>query len=92
RGACLATAYVTADILPGVARLATGAWFDPDTPGEPGSLERHGNPNVLTRDAGSSALSQGCSAQTCLVDVAPWTGPELPVRAFEPPAFTTALL
>lgn len=92
RGACLATAYVTPDILPGVARLATGAWFDPDTPGEPGGLERHGNPNVLTRDAGASGLSQGCSAQTCLVDVAPWHDPDPAVRAFEPPAFTTALL
>jgi hypothetical protein len=31
---------------------------------------KHGNPNVLTRDCGSSRLGQGCSAQTCFVDIA----------------------
>ena len=52
--------------MPGVARLATGAWFDPDW--ETG-LEKHGNPNVLTLDVGASGFSQGCSAQTCLVEI-----------------------
>ena len=32
----------------------------------PHALELHGNPNTLTRDAGASSLSQGCSAQSCL--------------------------
>ena len=42
--------------------MATGAWFDPaPADGEP---ERHGNPNVLTLDIGTSRLTQGPSALT----------------------------
>jgi biotin/methionine sulfoxide reductase len=48
----------------------------------------HGNPNMLTRDAGTSRLSQGCSGQHALVEVERWNGPLSPVRAFEPPAVT----
>ncbi|MFN4090388.1 MAG: molybdopterin guanine dinucleotide-containing S/N-oxide reductase [Alphaproteobacteria bacterium] len=84
RGRCLAGAIVTDDLAPGVARLATGAWFDPDP--ETGA-DKHGNPNILTLDRGASGLSQGCSAQTCLVQV---RGPvnEAPrVTAFDLPAF-----
>src|SRR5690606_2997024 len=66
RGRCLAGAILSADIMPGVARLATGAWYDPD-PGT--ALDRHGNPNVLTLDRGTSTLAQGSAAQTCLVEV-----------------------
>ena len=57
--------------MPGVVRLSTGAWFDPAQDGS--GLERHGNPNVLTLDIGASGLSQGCIAQTCLVEVEPAT-------------------
>ena len=46
-------------MIPGVVQLATGAWFDPETPGKTGSLDKHGNPNVLTRDRGTSRLGQG---------------------------------
>lgn len=52
RGRCLATATVTSAIMPGVLRLSTGAWYDPGKDG----LEKHGNPNVLTRDVGASGL------------------------------------
>jgi biotin/methionine sulfoxide reductase len=69
RGACLAGARISDSVAPGVAVLPTGAWYDPATPGHPGGLERHGNPNVLTRDAGTSRLAQGPCAQTCLVEV-----------------------
>ena len=68
-----------------MVRLSTGAWFDPDpTRGAP---ERHGNPNVLTLDIGASELSQGCIAQTCLVEVAPLDGEPPAVRAFDLPDF-----
>ena len=87
RGACLAGARLDAGLLPGVAVLATGAWWDPETPGDPASLDRHGNPNTLTRDVGASSFSQGCSAQTCLVQVERFDGEPPPVRAFEPPHF-----
>ncbi|MDG6403653.1 molybdopterin guanine dinucleotide-containing S/N-oxide reductase, partial [Pseudomonas quasicaspiana] len=85
RGAFLAGVIVSDNIRPGVVQIATGAWFDPLVHGEPGSLEKHGNPNMVTEDVGSSSLSQGCSAQTATVDIVKWEG-ELPgITAFEPP-------
>lgn len=74
RGACLAGAVVTDDLRVGVVQLPTGAWF---APGEEEALANtclHGNPNVLTRDCGTSDLAQGPSAQTCLVQVERWQG------------------
>jgi biotin/methionine sulfoxide reductase len=83
RGACLVGVRVSAGIMPGVVRLPTGAWFDP-LPGDE-RLDVHGNPNAVTQDVGTSRLGQGCAAQSCLVELAPWTGNAPPVRAFEPP-------
>ena len=54
------------DVRSGVAQIATGAWYDPVDAGEIGSLDKHGNPNVLTPDIGTSRLAQGCAAQTTL--------------------------
>lgn len=68
RGACLATADVTASVRPGVLVLPTGAWF---TPRDGSGLEAAGNPNVLTLDIGSSQFGQGCSAHTCVVRAEP---------------------
>ena len=66
RGSCRARASVSDDIRPGVVALPTGAWF-----GDPSdNIDPDGNPNVLTRDIGTSQLGQGCSAHTALVDVA----------------------
>ncbi|HSZ42741.1 MAG TPA: molybdopterin-dependent oxidoreductase [Trebonia sp.] len=67
RGACLAGLAVDDAVRPGVAQLSTGAWYDPD-PADPGFC-RHGNPNVLTADVPSSALSQGCTGQLALVEI-----------------------
>ncbi|MGE0748952.1 MAG: molybdopterin guanine dinucleotide-containing S/N-oxide reductase, partial [Rhodospirillales bacterium] len=69
RGACLAGAFVTDRIRPGVVQVSTGAWYDPAEPGIPGSLDKHGNPNVLTIDKGTSQLAQAPIAQTVLVEV-----------------------
>ncbi|MEX6665972.1 molybdopterin guanine dinucleotide-containing S/N-oxide reductase [Pseudomonas sp. W2-17] len=85
RGAFLAGVIVSDDIRPGVVQIATGAWFDPLVRGQANSLEKHGNPNVLTEDIGASSLSQGCSAQTVTVDVEKWHGEVPPITAFEPP-------
>ncbi len=82
RGRCLAGAIVSDAIMPGVVRLATGAWFDPWQGGD-----RHGNPNVLTLDRGASGFSQGCAAQTCLVQAQAFRGEPPAVRAFDLPAF-----
>jgi len=90
RGACLAGARLDGGLARGVVRLSTGAWWDPLSPGDPAALELHGNPNTLTRDAGASSLSQGCAAQTCLVDVARFDGDAPAHRAFEPPVFVAA--
>ena len=85
RGALLAGAVVTGEIRPGVVQLATGAWFDPAEPGVPGSLEKHGNANVLTLDRGTSRLAQGSSAQTTLVQIEKFTAEPPPITAFDPP-------
>ncbi|MCB1465049.1 MAG: hypothetical protein KDJ90_22130, partial [Nitratireductor sp.] len=69
----------------GVVQLSTGAWYDPETPGDPAALCKHGNPNVLTRDAGSSELGQGPIAQSALVQVEKFRGVPPPVTAFRPP-------
>lgn len=85
RGATLAGVIVDDGIMEGVVELATGAWFDPLDPADPSSLDLAGNPNVLTRDAGTSGLAQGPSAQTCLVWVEAWTDPVPEGRAIRPP-------
>ncbi|MBT8153769.1 molybdopterin-dependent oxidoreductase [Epibacterium ulvae] len=65
RGVCRARAMISEDITPGVVALPTGAWY-----GKPGALiDPNGNPNVLTKDVGTSRLGQGCSAHTALVEV-----------------------
>jgi biotin/methionine sulfoxide reductase len=87
RGACLAGAVLDDGLRRSVVQLSTGAWWDPEEPGDPASLDRHGNPNVLTLDKGTSSLAQGPSAQTALVEVERWEGPLPRVRAYDPPAF-----
>ncbi|WP_049104850.1 molybdopterin dinucleotide binding domain-containing protein, partial [Klebsiella michiganensis] len=90
RGAILAGVHLSEQILPGVVQMSTGAWYDPLDPNEKGSLDKHGNPNVLTEDRGSSRLGQGCSAQSCWVEIAPWRDALPPVTAFDPPRFIGA--
>jgi biotin/methionine sulfoxide reductase len=87
RGACLAGAIVTDGLRPGVVELSTGAWFDPEDAARIGSDDKHGNPNVLTRDKGASSLTQTCTAHTTLVEVERWGRTAPPVGAHEPPAF-----
>lgn len=90
RGAILAGVHLSEQILPGVVQMSTGAWYDPLDPNEKGSLDKHGNPNVLTEDRGSSRLGQGCSAQSCWVEIEPWREALPPVTAFDPPRFIRA--
>ncbi|MDX3904489.1 MAG: molybdopterin guanine dinucleotide-containing S/N-oxide reductase [Pigmentiphaga sp.] len=86
RGACMAAAAVQEGVMPGVLIMSTGAWFDPAGSG----LERHGNPNVLTMDQGTSRLTQAPSALSALVDIAKWEGPVPDVEAFAPPGLSAA--
>jgi biotin/methionine sulfoxide reductase len=91
RGACLATAALSTDVIPGVVQLPTGAWYDPEDPMEDASLCVHGNPNMLTRDVGTSRLAQGCTGQLTTVEVERFTGNLPPIRAFDPPGAMPAL-
>jgi len=85
RGACLAGAVLSDALRPGVVQLSTGAWYDPDDPTSDKPLCVHGNPNVLTRDAGTSKLAQGCTGQLTQIDIERFDGPLPPIRAFDPP-------
>jgi biotin/methionine sulfoxide reductase len=85
RGACLAGAVISDAVRPGVIQLATGAWYDPVDPNADNPLCVHGNPNVLTRDAGTSKLAQACTGQLTVVQVERHKGPLPPIRAFDPP-------
>ena len=84
RGELLAGAKISAEIRPGVICLSTGAWFDPAIPGTP-SLEKHGNPNVLTPDRGTSKLAQGPIAHSTLVEVELYTDTLPALTAFVVP-------
>lgn len=82
RGICIAGAVISDAVMPGVVRLSTGAWSD----GE-GNRDNHGNPNVLTADIGASSFSQGCAAQSCLIEIRRLDKEPPPLRAFQLPIF-----
>ncbi len=66
RGKVLAGAVLSEDVMPGVVVLSTGAWFDPNYRLK---TEVHGNPNVLTKDIGTSSLGQGPTSHTALIEI-----------------------
>ena len=87
QGSLLAGVVVTDEetaVLPGVAQMHTGAWFDPSAPEVADCV--NGNVNVLTRDIGTSTLTQATSGAHVLVNVTRYDGPLPPVRAYEPPS------
>jgi biotin/methionine sulfoxide reductase len=88
RGARLAGALLSDALRPGVVQLATGAWYDPEGPSTDNPMCVHGNPNVLTRDVGTSKLAQGCTGQLTVVEIERFDGPLPPIRAFDPPRST----
>ena len=85
RGACLAAVRITDGVRAGVVQLPTGAWYDPEDSAEEKPMCVHGNPNVLTRDVGTSSLAQGCTGQLTVVQVERFDGHLPPIRAFDPP-------
>lgn len=82
RGACVAAALLSTGMMPGVVKMATGSWFDQPAGSE---CELHGNPNALTPDIGTSRLAQGCSAESCLVEVTRLQGDPPATHAFAVP-------
>jgi len=89
RGACLAAAMLSEQVMEGVIHLPTGAWYDPELDPDGQPLCVHGNPNVLTRDVGTSKLAQGCCGQVTVVGCEKYTGAARPVQAFDPPEAVT---
>jgi biotin/methionine sulfoxide reductase len=87
RGFCLAGIHLSAQVMPGVVQLSTGAWFDPADVEDEQTGCVHGNPNIVTRDIGTSSLSSGCTGQLCAVEVERFEGELPPVRALDPPVF-----
>ena len=89
RGSCLAGVNLSENVMSGVIQLATGAWFDPIVPGQIGALCKHGNPNVLTMDRGTSSLAQGPTAHSTLVQVEKFNDDIPDVTAHLPPAISS---
>ena len=89
RGEFLATAKPDGNLRQGVLQIATGAWFDPEDPNVEKSVCKHGNPNVVTHDRGTSSLGQGPAALSCLVRIEKLSRPAPQVTAFIPPTITT---
>ncbi|MGF1996187.1 hypothetical protein, partial [Enterococcus casseliflavus] len=73
----------TDTLLPGVARMHTGAWYDPSAPGIADCI--NGNVNVLTKDIGTSKLTQASSGARVAVSIAKYDGEVPPVRAYDGP-------
>jgi biotin/methionine sulfoxide reductase len=89
RGSCLAAAVISDSLRESVVELPTGAWYDPENSDDENSMDVHGNPNVLTRDVGTSKLAQGPTAHSCLVEVERFDG-ELPeITVFSQPKSST---
>ena len=85
RGSCLCGVVITAHVMPGVVFVRTGSWYDPVDPTVHDSMCKHGNPNVLSTDIGTSRLGQGPAAHSCLAQVELYNGPAVTITAFDPP-------
>jgi biotin/methionine sulfoxide reductase len=83
RGSCLAAAVISDGVRRGVMQLATGAWFEPDDAHADKAMCIHGNPNILTRDIGTSRLAQASTGQLTRVEVERFNGEPPQVRVFE---------
>jgi len=73
RGSILCAAYSTERIMPGVIRVPEGGWYTPLRPGDPGSLDVGGNPNILISNRQPDPLCDGM-INGARVDVEKWRG------------------
>ena len=64
-GSCLARVLIASEIKQGVVSMVTGSWYAP----APDGVDVSGNPNVLTKDCGTSRLGQGAAAHNVGVEV-----------------------
>ncbi|MBB2902691.1 biotin/methionine sulfoxide reductase [Kineococcus radiotolerans] len=86
RGSCLGGLVVSDAVREGVVQMSTGSWFDPVAGAAAGVTCGYGNVNVLTRDVGSSRLSQACTGQHATVQVSAFEGVPPRVTIFDQPA------
>ncbi|QFT33205.1 Dimethyl sulfoxide/trimethylamine N-oxide reductase precursor [Labrenzia sp. THAF82] len=84
RGALIAGARVSDNIMRGVASLYEGAWLSFDSKGRCNS----GAINILTSSRASSGLSQATTANTCIAKMRKATDVDGPNQAYEPPKTT----
>ncbi len=73
RGSILCAAYSTERIMPGIIRVPEGGWYTPLRPGDPGSLDVGGNPNILISKRQPDPLCDGM-INGARVDVEKWRG------------------
>lgn len=85
RGVLLAAAIYCESLMRGVLHLPTGAWWDLQN-----ELDVHGNPNTVCADVPTSSLAQGCTAQSCLVEVEPYQGKPQSVSIHELPTIAAS--
>lgn len=85
RGQILCGAVVTENIVQGTVAVHEGAWFDPQDLNSEKTLCKNGNPNVLTRDEGTSKLAQGNSSNTAIVQVEKFIGEAPEITVFKQP-------
>lgn len=81
RGALIAGAQVTDQIMKGVVSLEEGNWIQLDSRGRCNS----GAINMITTSVASSGLSQATSANTCIASLKRCDDAESENRAYEPP-------
>lgn len=74
RGQTLAGAIVTERMKPNHVALSYGSWWEPEEPGETGSLGLDGNANLLTKDNHTSSLAQGPDVDSQLVNIEKYGG------------------
>ena len=84
---CLCGVVITDRMMQSVVVVSTGSWYDPVDPAVRDSMCKHGNPNVLSPDIGTSRLGQGrqriaalprLSSMTVRHDDAAFDPPEIP--------------
>ena len=84
RGACLAGAVLSDALRPASCSCRPAPGTTPKTRRGREPLCVHGNPNVLTRDAGTSRLAQGCTGQLTLVEIEPFRPPAAADQGLRP--------
>jgi anaerobic selenocysteine-containing dehydrogenase len=72
RGAIVCSALVTERIMPKILYVWEGAWYNPEEPGNPNSIDLGGNNNVVIAPR-QGELTHGMIAN-CLVEVEKWEG------------------